>query len=122
MQGKIQTLEFTNRKYHNEKIFDDAKCSTCDCKSVHVETSPRNSVVPDCLKRHALEHNCDNEARGVADHPAHGDFKYEPKAITGKDAEVEEEDGEFGKVLNEGIIYASSVVKLSTVSFTVANA
>ncbi len=75
-------------------------------------------MVPDCLKRHALEHNRDNEARGVTDHPAHGDFKEEPKAITGKDAEVEEEDGEFGKVLNESSIYASDIVKLSAVNFT----
>jgi hypothetical protein len=79
-------------------------------------------VVPDCLKRHTLEHNRDNEARSVTDHPAHGDFKDEPKAITGKYAEVDEEDGEFGKVLNEGIIYASDIVKLSTVNFYVANA
>lgn len=56
-------------------------------------------MVPDSLKRHALEHNCDNKAHGVADHPAHDVFKDEPKAITGKDAEVEEEDEEFGKVL-----------------------
>jgi hypothetical protein len=50
-----------------------------------------------------LEHDYDKEARGFASYPTHGDIEDEPKARTRKDADIEEEDGEFREVLNEGI-------------------
>ncbi len=49
--------------------------------------------------RVALKYRSEKKRERVADHPCHSSLHLEHEAWTGKDSEVEEEDGEFGDVL-----------------------
>jgi hypothetical protein len=48
----------------------------------------------------------------VASHKSHGDFDHEAKARGREDAKVEEEDREFGNVLDKGVEYLADIIEL----------
>ncbi len=59
-----------------------------------------------------MENDAEGKGDGVASHKSHGDFDREAKARGREDAKVEEEDREFGNVLDKGVEYLADIIEL----------
>jgi hypothetical protein len=77
-----------------------------------------NRAIPERLNWQALDSDAESEGDRVAGHPSHGYFNHEAKMGSGEDAEVQEEDGEFGDILNESVEDLTNIVELKTSATT----
>jgi len=77
-----------------------------------VDTFRLDRWIPERIKREALHGNAEGEGDGVTHYHGHCELDREPEAWCGENAEVKEEDGEFGDVLDEGVKDLGDVVEL----------
>jgi hypothetical protein len=71
-----------------------------------------NGEVPKRLDGQALETDADSKGDGVADNKSHNYFDDETESWGRKDTQVEEEDGEFGDVLDKSVQDLGHVIEL----------
>jgi len=109
---EIQTLELTGGKKHDDEIFEDRECSSRDRKGMYIQTFTMNGKVPERPDGQALEPDADSKGDGVAGNKSHDYFDDEAESWGRKDAEVEEEDGEFGNVSDKCVEDLGNVIEL----------
>jgi hypothetical protein len=116
-QREIQAFQLTDRKQHDNDIIKNRQRSTPNCENMHVDAFSVDRQIPEGVEREALHPNTDGEGDGVTDYHDHRELNGEPEFWGRKDAEVEEEDGEFGDVLDEGVEDLGDVVELECQQF-----
>lgn len=93
----MQRRQHRDRHQQNQKVGHNIQYSVREVQVLHVHALPLNKGVPELGDRMAFE----DEGEADSDHVADGDEEHEKDLVAevagGIDAQVEDEDGDFGE-------------------------
>lgn len=93
---ELQMREERHRHDEESQVGGDVHGRVEEPQRLEAEAGAWDFAIPEPRHRDAVDVAADDGPGGVGDHDAHGDVAGEPEVAVREDAQVLEEDGEFG--------------------------